>query len=167
MSIAVRQAWLADVHAVSSILTEAASWLERRGIPLWKVQDVSVERLREDVAAGFYVLAEANGQAAGTLKYQLEDPFFWPDVRAGESAFVHHVAVQRDCAGGTTSVALLRWAVDRTEALGRRRLRLDCDASRTKSREVYERFGFHFHSEKRVGSYNVARYEYAIPEKAT
>jgi GNAT superfamily N-acetyltransferase len=157
---------VADVHAVSAILTEAARWLEERGIPLWNVRDLSADQLRGDVASGLFVLAEANGQAAGTLKYQMEDPLFWPDVREGESAFVHRMAVRREYAGGTVSTALLTWAVDRTRALGRRYLRLDCDASRPKLRLVYERFGFQYHSDRHVGPYHVARYEYAVP-KAT
>jgi GNAT superfamily N-acetyltransferase len=156
-----------DVHAVSTILTEAASWLEERGIPLWRMDDVSVEQLRGAVASGLFVLGEANGTAAGILKYQLHDSLFWPDVPDGESAFVHRVAVRRDYAGGTVSGALLKWAVDRTRTLGRRYLRLDCDASRPKLRLVYERFGFQYHSDRRVGPYHVARYEYDVSENAT
>jgi GNAT superfamily N-acetyltransferase len=167
VSIAVRQASMADVHAVSYILMEAALWLEKQRMPLWSVQDLTVDSLRERVAAGLYILAEVNGQPAGTLRYQLEDPLFWPELLIGESAFVHHVAVRRDYAGSATSTALLQWAVDRTRALGRRHVRLDCDASRIKLRSVYERFGFQFHSERRIGPYNVARYEYPIPENAT
>jgi GNAT superfamily N-acetyltransferase len=87
-------------------------------------------------------------------------------VREGESAFVHRMAVRREYAGGAVSTALLTWAVDRTRALGRRYLRLDCDASRPKLRLVYERFGFQYHSDRHVGPYHVARYEYAVP-KAT
>lgn len=167
MHIVVRQAVAIDAHAVSAILTEAASWLEERGIPLWTIDDVSVEQLRGDVASGLFVLGEANGQAAGTLKYQLRDSLFWPDVPEGESAFVHRVAVRRDFAGGAVSAALLKWAVDRTRTLRRPYLRLDCDTSRPKLRLVYERFGFRYHSDRRVGPYHVARYEYAIPENAT
>jgi len=166
MHIVVRQTVAMDVHAVSAILTEAASWLEDRGIPLWKIDDVSVEQLRGDVTSGLFALGEANGTAAGTLKYQLHDSVFWPDVPDGESAFVHRVAVRCDYAGGVVSGALLKWAVDRTRAMGLPYLRLDCDASRSKLRAVYERFGFRYHSDKRVGPYHVSRYEYAVAENA-
>jgi GNAT superfamily N-acetyltransferase len=153
-----------DVHAVSAILTEAASWLEERGIPLWSTDDVSVEQLCGDVESGLFVLGEVNGTAAGTLEYQLYDSLFWPDVPDGDSAFVHRLAVRRDYAGGAVSGALLKWAVDRTRTLGRPYLRLDCDASRPKLRVVYERFGFRYHSDRRVGPYHVSRYEYAVSE---
>jgi hypothetical protein len=107
--IVIRQAGLQDLDDVSAILIEAASWLEERGIPLWNVRDLGVEQLREEVSSGLFVLAEANGQPAGTLKYQLEDPLFWPDARDGESAFIHKVAVRRQFAGGIVSTSLLEW----------------------------------------------------------
>jgi GNAT superfamily N-acetyltransferase len=165
MNIIIRQAEIADVQSVSAILTEAELWLEEQSIPLWSVQDLTVECLNEDVAAGCYFLAEEKGQPAGTFRYTMEDPVSWPDARDGESAFIHRVAVRRHYADGTVSTAMLHWAVDRTKTLGRQYLRLDCEASRTKLRQFYERFGFQYHSDKYIGPYHVARYEYAIPEK--
>ncbi len=167
MNLIVRQAGITDVEIVSEILIEAELWLEKQGIPLWNIQDLSVECLNEDVAAGCYFLAEENGQPAGTFRYTMEDPVSWPDAIDGESAFVHRIAVRRIYAGGTVSTAMLKWAVDRTKALGRQYLRLDCEASRTKLRRFYEQFGFQYHSDRHVGPYHIVRYEYAIPEKKT
>lgn len=48
--------------------------------------------------------------------------------------------------------------------LGLRYLRLDCEASRARLRALYERIGFRFHSNKLVGPYFVARYEYDVRE---
>ncbi|MGD0037089.1 MAG: GNAT family N-acetyltransferase [Bacteroidota bacterium] len=162
MDIAIRQAEVADIHTVSEILIEAASWLEKRGIPLWNIQELSVECLREDVISGFYMLAESNGKAVGTFKYIMADPLCWPDMNGNNSAYVHRVAVRRDYAGGMVSTAMLKWAVDRTKALSRHSLRLDCEISRIKLRAIYEQFGFQYHSDKRIGRYHIARYEYII-----
>ena len=41
-------------------------------------------------------------------------------------------------------------------------IRLDCDAECRSLRSVYKRFGFGHHSDKQVGSYFIARYEYKI-----
>jgi hypothetical protein len=70
--------------------------------------------------------------------------------------------VRRCFAGGSISTALMKWAIDRTGKLGKRYLRLDCAADRLRLRLVYERFGFRHHSNKQVGSYFVARYEYEV-----
>jgi GNAT superfamily N-acetyltransferase len=84
-------------------------------------------------------------------------------VPTDESAFIHRVAVRRHFSGGTASSALLAWAAERAHALGRRYLRLDCEASRLRLRAVYERFGFQHHSDRHVGPYFVSRYELPLP----
>jgi GNAT superfamily N-acetyltransferase len=75
---------------------------------------------------------------------------------------VHRLAVRRAFAGQGISTALLEWAVDRARTLGKRYVRLDCDADRSRLRAVYERFGFRLHSYRQVGSYYVSRYELQI-----
>ena len=80
----------------------------------------------------------------------------------GFRPFVHRLAVRRSHAGQGVSTALLQWAVDRARALGKRYLRLDCDADRPRLRTLYERFGFRLHSYRQVGAYFVSRYELQI-----
>jgi GNAT superfamily N-acetyltransferase len=160
--ISIRQALPEDAANVSSILQEAAQWLADRGMPLWRSGEVSTSSIETDLSNGLVFLAEKDNEAAGTIKFQLEDPVFWPDIPAGESAFIHRLAVRRCHAGGTVSSMLLNWAVERTRMLGRRFLRLDCEASRPRLRAVYERFGFKHHSDRQVGPYYVSRYEYLL-----
>ena len=162
MKIVIRQAMPKDVKIVSDILGEAARWLDQNGMSLWKAGELSPTSIGNDVNDSLFFLAECNGEAAGTGKFQLEDSLFWPDVLQAESAFIHRLAVKRDFAGGHVSSALLQWAVERTRSLGRRYLRLDCVASRPRLRAIYERFGFRHHSDKQVGPYFVSRYEYEV-----
>jgi GNAT superfamily N-acetyltransferase len=162
MSIEVRQAVPADVDTVSAILVEAATWLEGRNMRMWRANELLPERISKDVDEGLFFLAEHTGESAGTIKFQLSDMEFWPDVPENESAFIHRLAVRRRFAGGTVSSALLSWALERTASLGRRYLRLDCEASRPQLRAVYERFGFQHHSDRQVGPYFVSRYEFAL-----
>jgi len=147
---------------VSEILSEAARWLEQSGSAMWKGDELSAVRIADDVDKGLFYVAECDGEIAGTIKFQLEDKLFWPEVSQEESAFVHRLAVRRRFAGGVVSFAMLRWAVDRARALGRRYLRLDCEASRARLRQVYERFGFRHHSDRHVGPYFVSRYQFEI-----
>jgi GNAT superfamily N-acetyltransferase len=163
MAIEVRQAAAGDIDTVSSILFEAAKWLEERDMPMWRANELLPERISKDVREGLFFLGDQAGEPAGTIKFQLSDAEFWPDVPADESAFIHRLAVRRRFAGGTVSSALLSWAVERTASVGRRYLRLDCEASRLRLRGVYERFGFQHHSDRHVGPYDVARYEFALP----
>ena len=165
METRIRQATADDVAVAASILGEAASWLEARGMAMWRTGETSAERAATDIAQGLFFLAEHDGEPAGTIKFQLADDEFWPDVPAGESAFMHRLAVRRRFAGLGVSTALMTWAVERTRSLGLRYLRLDCEAERRRLRDVYERFGFELHSYRLVGPYYVSRYQFTIPQE--
>jgi GNAT superfamily N-acetyltransferase len=162
MTLSIRQASCEDTATVVQILQEAARWLEERGQTLWRDAELQPERIASEVQQGLYFLAEDSGAAKGTIRFQLQDPEFWPDMPTGEAAFVHRLAVRRSAAGGSVSQTLLRWAVDRTRTLGLRYLRLDTEASRMRLRGLYEEFGFRHHSDRQVGPYYVARYEYQV-----
>jgi GNAT superfamily N-acetyltransferase len=159
MKIEIRRAGVPDTASVSAVLLEAAEWLRARGMPMWRADELAPERISADVAHGDFFLAECTGEIAGTVKFQLRDDLFWPDLPADEAAFVHRLAVRRRYAGGSVTSALLGWAAERARAQSRRYLRLDCEASRPRLRAVYERLGFHHHSDRAVGPYFVARYE--------
>ena len=157
--IHIRPARAEDVAAIHGIITDAERWLSDRGMPMWLPEELRVEPIREHVVAGMYQVAELDGEVVGTLRFQLEDAEYWPDLAPGDGAFVHRLAVRRDHAGRGVSTALLTWAVARAREVGRGHLRLDCDAHRPRLRDFYEGFGFRFHSYRQVGPFYVARYE--------
>jgi len=163
MAIVVRQATADDTHALVDILTEALQWVERLdGTIMWVEGELEEGLVRAEAEAGMFVVAEAEGRIIGAVRFQLEDQLFWPDIDGSDSAFVHRLAVRRSHAGQGVSTALLQWAVDRARALGKRYLRLDCDADRPRLRALYEQFGFRLHSHRQVGAYFVSRYELQI-----
>ncbi len=162
MRIAIRCADPTDISTIRQILLEAERWLETKSEPLWQEGEISVGSVTRDIEDGLFFVAQSARETVGTIKFQLTDELFWPDIGHEDSAFIHRLAVRRSHAGGKVSTALLRWSVGRTRTLGRRYLRLDCDTSRPKLRTVYERFGFQWHSDRKVGPYFVARYEYRV-----
>jgi GNAT superfamily N-acetyltransferase len=151
-----------DVEKVSHVLQEAALWLHQMGMAMWRDDELTPSRTAADVDAGQFYIAECDGETAGVVRFQLKDPLFWPDVPQTESAYVHRLAVRRKFAGKGVSSALLRWAVERANSLGRDYIRLDCEASRPRLRAFYERFGFCHHSDTQVGPYFVSRYEFKV-----
>lgn len=162
----IEQATQADVPAVAALLQEAAQWLADAGRPLWGADEVGHERVLRQVMAGAYFMARA-GEAegaplAGVMRFELDDPYYWPEIAPGTSAFVHKLAVRRDWAGRGVSTALLDFARERAQALQLSHLRLDCVADRQELRTIYERFGFVLHSEVPKGSWALARYELAV-----
>ncbi len=158
LQIDVIQAEDNDIEGVSDILNEAARYLDSIGQTLWQCDELSTDAIANDVRAGLYFVARLGGKTVGTLRFQLEDTLFWPDVPAGSSAYLHRLAVVREVAGMGVSSRLLDWAKVRTRDIGRKFLRLDCEL-RPKLCAIYEKNGFRKHSERQVGPYCVARYE--------
>ncbi|HEY1791452.1 MAG TPA: GNAT family N-acetyltransferase [Opitutaceae bacterium] len=155
----VRAAGPADAGAVWAILSEAAGWQVALGTPLWLDGELDEGDTAAQVAAGRVLVAEVGGEPAGTIRFQGEDPLFWPDLPDPGAGYVHRLAVGRRFAGRGVSSALLRAAAARLRGMGRRVIRLDTPADRPRLRAVYERFGFRHHSDLRVGPYFVSRYE--------
>ena len=159
MEIRVRQAIPPDAPIVEEMLLEAARWVDTLGVVMWEEGELDSARVAREVAAGQFFIAETDGVPAGAIRFQLVDLVFWPDLAQDDSAFVHRLVVRRAFKGQGISTALLDWSATRARSIGKRFLRLDCDAQRVKLRELYERFGFRLHSYRQVGSYYVARYE--------
>lgn len=158
----IEQALPTEAATVAAVLNEAARWLATEGRPLWSAIDVGLERVQRDTDAGRYFIARENGDVAGVVRIDMEDPFFWPEIEAGSSAFVHKLAVRRSWGGKGVSTMLLAFARERTRSLGRPYLRLDCVADRQALRTLYEGFGFVLHSVIQKGNGSFARYELRI-----
>lgn len=151
-----------DVESISAVLIEAAEWLNASGRSLWDVKDLSPDKLIDDVRSGSYLVGAVNGRVVGTIRFQLSDPIFWPDVSDGEAAYVHKLAVARTLQKSGLSLELLRFAAQRASEIGRPLLRLDCVADRTRLRYFYEQAGFYHHSDRQCGPYFVARYQMQV-----
>jgi GNAT superfamily N-acetyltransferase len=156
----IREATPEDMSALLDTLLEASNWVKQLdGTTMWVEGELDEHRVRSEVEAGLFVVAEVDSHLVGAMRFQLEDRLFWPDLDVDDSAFVHRLAVRREYAGRRISTALLQWAVERARLMNRRYLRLDCDAERSRLRALYERFGFRLHSFRQVGAYYVSRYQ--------
>jgi GNAT superfamily N-acetyltransferase len=158
----IRQATPQHAEAVSNVLKEAARWLSESGMPMWPEEEMGVERILPDINAGLFFLAEYSGNAAGTMKFQMDDPIVWPDALPQQATYIHRLAVRRRYAGTGLSKMLLQWGVKQTQLLGREYLRLDCHTFRPRLRAMYEHFGFRHHSDVLVGTLHLSRYEYDV-----
>jgi GNAT superfamily N-acetyltransferase len=159
MDVQIRPATAGDAPIVEEMLLEAARWVDALGVIMWEEGELDSARIAREIDAQQFFIADADGVPAGAIRFQLVDLLFWPDLPQHDSAFVHRLVVRRAFKGQGISTALLDWSVTRARSLGKRFLRLDCDAQRAKLSALYERSGFRLHSYRQVGSYYVARYE--------
>lgn len=155
----IEQALPAEAVTVAAVLTEAAQWLAAGGRPLWSDSDVGLAHVQRQTEAGRFFAAKEQGEIVGVVRLDMEDPFYWPEIAPGSSVFLHKLAVRRSWAGKGVSIALLDFARERTRALDRPYLRLDCVADRSALRALYENFGFTLHSCIGKEGPTCARYE--------
>jgi hypothetical protein len=96
MAIQIRQALPGEARVVEDILLEASAWVDALGVVMWEEGELNAARIAAEVAAGQFLIADVDGEAAGVIRFQLEDRLFWPDLPSpNESAFVHRLAVRR------------------------------------------------------------------------
>jgi GNAT superfamily N-acetyltransferase len=162
MKFSMRPATANDAKAICEILHAAAQWLKEGGRPMWRVGELQETRIAEEI--DHFFVAEMDGEIVGTLKIDLEDPVFWPDHPEPSAAYLHRLAIRRSHVGRGLAQEILSWAVAHVRSLGRQIVRLDCETSRPRLMALYESLGFVHHSDKEIGPYHSARYEYKIPD---
>jgi len=128
-----------DADTAIDIMREAARWLADAGKPMWRLETVTREKIKNP-AEEFHVLY-LDGESAAAMLLSFHDPFFWPEV-AGASGFVHKLAVRRRFAGQGLGEAMLARAAALCREKGVPMLRLDTDPHRPGLCALYERAGF-------------------------
>jgi ribosomal protein S18 acetylase RimI-like enzyme len=157
-NLEIREARIADLDVVLSILEGVARWLVCRGIGGWTPGSFSRQRIAERIERGEMYLAEVAGQSVGTFALQWSDEETWgraPD----DAGYIHGLAVRRDFAGRGLGLELLRRADNLAAASGKKYLRLDCIAGNPALNEYYERAGFGYRGQVPVRGLEVSLYE--------
>ena len=160
--ITIKQASEADIPVLESILFDTVNWLNEMWQPLWGANEVKWDTLSKNYKTGDFYISYADGAPSGCMALVDYDPFFWPDIKKGESLFIHKLAVTKTARKSGVSDALMDFFKEQGISRGVKTLRLDTDALRPKTRAFYERHGFSFFEEKLMGNFHVAFYIYTL-----
>jgi GNAT superfamily N-acetyltransferase len=154
----VREARIADLDAVVSLLEEAARWMVRRNIEGWTPDGFSRRRIADLIEGGEMYLAVLDGRPVGTFALQWSDRETWGDV-PDDAGYVHGLAIRRDCAGTGLGREMLGRAEQLVSLAERAYLRLDCVAGNDALNEYYRRAGFGYRGRALVRGLAVSLYE--------
>ena len=154
----MRQAHLADLDTVVSMLEEAARWMIRQEIEGWTPDGFSRERIAVLIESGEIYLAVLDGWFAGTFTLQWSDRETWGDV-PDDAGYVHGLAIRREFAGKGLGREMLRRAEQMVSRSEREYLRLDCVADNMPLNEYYRRAGFAHRGRSVVRGLAVSLYE--------
>ena len=160
----IKRATECDIPTIESILLDTVNWLTEMGEPLWDANEVTWDALSRSHNIGDFYIAYVDDVPSGCMALMDYDPFFWPDIKRGESLFAHKLAVTKATRKSGVADMLMDFFKKQGEKLGVKTIRLDTDALRPKLRAFYERHGFVFVETKAMGKFHVAFYAYEIPE---
>jgi ribosomal protein S18 acetylase RimI-like enzyme len=154
----VRQARIADLDTVVSMLEEAARWMVHQGIEGWTPDGFSRERIADLIESGEMYLAVLDERPPGTFALQWSDRETWghaPD----DAGYIHGLAIRREFAGAGLGREMLRRAEQMVSRSEREYLRLDCVADNEALNEYYRRAGFTYRGSAVIRGLAVALYE--------
>ena len=131
-----------EIPIIEDILIDTVRWLDSVGQPLWREEQVKWTRLSKDFSASDFYIALLDGEPMACMAVVDYDPTFWPNIKKGQSLFIHKLAVKRFAAGKGLADELIKHVKKMCMDKGIYALRLDCSQDRPKLRAVYERNGF-------------------------
>ncbi len=140
--ITIKQAQETDIPIIENILLDTVNWLNELGQPLWGADEVSWGALSKKYQIGDFYIAYSDGKPSGCVALVDYDPFFWPEVKKGESLFIHKLSVIKAARKSGVADALMDFFDEQGVKRNIKTLRLDAHALRPKLRAFYERHGF-------------------------
>jgi len=155
-----------NVDEAIEIMREAAKWLIDIGKPMWKLEDITKVKLLENNKVDEFYVLKVDNDIAGAMILKWHDSFFWPDIKPGESGFIHKLSIQRKYSGTGISKKMIEYAVEECRKRNVGFLRLDCAGDRKELCNFYEKIGFKQVRRKMMGPFDVAFYVLnVIPEE--
>lgn len=147
-----------DLPLVMEILTEAAAWLQNKGIDQWPSPPPVHwrQRMAQKIERGEMVILGIVNNRFGIVGLSWTDPY-WPDD--GQAGYVHRMAIRSDRHGQNLGGLILFWARQQVIQQGRRFMRLDCAAGNGRLRQYYEAHGFLYRGQVTDHDYVAALYE--------
>ncbi len=145
MNIEMRQANMADVPALVSILQEAAEFKASQDDNIWGSDPFTAEKVEGMVTDGDTHIASVNGHAAGSVTLPWSDERKWGPGKGndGRALYIHRMAVNNRFRGRyRVGELMIVWAGAQVLRANREYLRLDCSYDNPRLSAYYERRGF-------------------------
>lgn len=152
-----------DWTTASEILCRVVDQLTQLGRPLWTMDQVSTQGLKESYSLEDLHFLTLNDRHIGVVFIQESDPMFWPEITENDSLFVHKLALDPTLQSKGNGAIAVSKILREAETRGRSWLRLDCD-DRPELHRFYQKCGFDFVDFKEMAAFKVARHQLLISD---
>lgn len=165
----LRKAETQDIERMEAVYKERVLFNDAHDIHQWNLSDVSWESLSKTYSIDDFYVLEEEGEIVACACFVDYDPLYWPDLKKGESYFLHKICVHPRHSKKGYSGQLIEFFKSRGKELGYPDVRLDVRAHKKKLRKMYERHGFELvRMDTIFTEYETALYRYLIKdEKST
>lgn len=125
-TLTIRPANDGEVEIIARMWSEAAEWLDSRGINQWQYP-ANIEKISRDIGYGTAHVVLDDTEYLGTITIDdRADPEFWtPDDAPDDALYAHRVITRPGARGISLGAAMLDWASREAEKAGKRWLRVD------------------------------------------
>lgn len=78
-----------DIDNALLIIYEAVKWLIDTGKPLWKIDELTKEKILKCLKKDNVYVGYINSEPAAAMLLMWYDPFFWENIKPNESGFIY------------------------------------------------------------------------------
>lgn len=159
----IRQATKKDIAGLEALYQKRVQYNDAHDIHQWNSEDVTWAALSNIYRISDFYVIETQGKIVAAVCFVNYDPAYWPEMKQGESYYLHKICVDPDHAKQGYSEELITYFKERGKALGYKDVRLDVRAHKEKLRAMYEKHGFVLVREEALfDGYHTALYRYVF-----
>jgi len=142
-SKSIRRATAQDVKVITQIRNDAHEKKVAHGDYAWgKDGDGFSEGwVLNSLSRRDVYVAEQDGVPVGTFSLDWDDEVYW-GPQEPTAGYLHGLSVRKGFNGGGLGIFMILWCASQVKTMGRRFVRLGCDARNTKLCAYYEGLGF-------------------------
>ena len=144
----VEQATPADLAAIRSAYAHGRALQREIGSPLWP--EFTDAAILAEINSGALHRVLDDDALVGVFSAVYDDEPIWAELELGAHIYLHRIARASSYPGRGLVDAVIAWALERAEELGREGLRMDTWASNRALIAYYEKRGFTFLGTRRI-----------------
>lgn len=148
-----------NVEIFVNTLMSSAEWLNLMGKPMWKINDLTVEKILNKYSLEEMKLCYEDEKLIGVYVLQWYDPLFWSELKGLKSGYLHKLSVSEEYRGKNYGNELIKSAELLCKKNNIEWLRLNCGTLRSRLRNFYEAAGFKMVDKVFIDNRDQIRYE--------
>jgi GNAT superfamily N-acetyltransferase len=161
----IRELKDSDINQYLSSLINRINWLDTHNLSMWKIENVTKDKLIEMYKEPLFFGGFENNLCIGGFILINKDHIFWPENISDKAFYFHKLVTDPKYSGQGYSSKLLKWIIEYGKDNGKSYIRLDYDKNRPYLRNMYLSHGFEDvrEIETKDGKINIlAEYKYRL-----